>query len=203
MVRWSLTRSEGGLTVLGVWGVYFLTLFDFCFNLSYLLSLFLDCFRLFVYWGSILSPTEFLLCWFWAPCDSYIEINMDKCENKNSQMECSAIANGETSSNPNTRKLAVSWCCSTALSQFPSQNYFKTEKNLQAENFIFYYQRTIVPKRGGFKNRQVGKFHEVIWLPSVTFHLKIILRWKKFYKPKISYFITKENRATAGTMWFG
>ena len=33
----------------------------------------------------------------------------------------------------------VSWCCSTALSHFPSQNYFKTEKNLQAENFIFYY----------------------------------------------------------------
>ena len=56
----------------------------------------------------------------------------------------------------------VSLCCSTALSQFPSQNYFKTEKNLQAENFIFYYQRTIVPKRGGFKNRQVGEFHEVI-----------------------------------------
>ena len=35
---------------------YFRILFDFCFNLSYLLSLFLDCFRLFVYCGSILSP---------------------------------------------------------------------------------------------------------------------------------------------------
>ena len=38
--------------------------------------------------------------------DSYIGINMDKCENKNSQMECSAMANGETRSNLNTRKLA-------------------------------------------------------------------------------------------------
>ena len=39
-----------------------------------------------------------------------------------------------------------------------------------------------MPKRGGFKNRQVGEFYEVIRLPSVTFHLKIILRWKRFLK---------------------
>ena len=38
---------------------YFLILFDFCFNLSYLLSLSPDCFPLFVYCGSIHSLTEF------------------------------------------------------------------------------------------------------------------------------------------------
>ena len=67
-------------------------------------------------------------------------------------MECSAMANGDTRKNPRTRKL----------------------------KFIFYYLRTIVPKRDGFKNRQVGEFHDVIRLPSVTLHLKIILRLKRF-----------------------
>ena len=54
-------RSVRGLTKGGrSWRLslrvnYFRILFDFCFNLSYLLSLFLDCFRLFVYFGSVLS----------------------------------------------------------------------------------------------------------------------------------------------------
>ncbi|CAH3172933.1 unnamed protein product [Porites lobata] len=34
--------------------------------------------------------------------DRYMRINMGKCENKNSQMECSAMANGDTTINPRT-----------------------------------------------------------------------------------------------------
>ena len=77
----------------------------------------------------------------------------------------------------------VSWCCSTALSHFPSQNYFKTEKNLQAGKFhiLLLTDHRFVPKW----DRQVGEFHEVIRLPSVTFHLKIILRWKRFLQAEI------------------
>ena len=49
-----------------------------------------------------------------------MKINMDKCENKNSQMECSAMADGETSSDSRTGKLAgfldLSFYCSQSLS---------------------------------------------------------------------------------------
>ena len=39
----------------------------------------------------------------------YMRINMDKCRlNKNSRMECPAMADVETSSDPNTSKLAGS-----------------------------------------------------------------------------------------------
>ena len=50
----------------------------------------------------------------------YMRINMDKCrENKNSQMECPAMADGETSSDSSTRKLAgflMLFYCSQSLS---------------------------------------------------------------------------------------
>ena len=48
----------------------------FRFNLSYLFSLFLDCFRLFVCWGSILSQTylrrckEYCVQLWWALCEN-------------------------------------------------------------------------------------------------------------------------------------
>ena len=41
-------------------------------------------------------------------------------------------------------------------------------------------RKSLFTKKDGLKNRQVGEFHEVIRLPSVTIHLKIILRWKRF-----------------------
>ena len=38
--------------------------------------------------------------------DRYMRINTGKCENKNSRMECPAMADGETSTDSNTSKLA-------------------------------------------------------------------------------------------------
>ena len=70
--------------------------------------------------------------------DRYMIIT-DKCENKNSQRECSAMANGETSRNSSTRKLAgflMLFYCSQLLS---ISKLFYNGKNLQAEKFIFYY----------------------------------------------------------------
>ena len=64
----------------------------------------------------------------------------------------------------------VSWCCSTALSHFPSQNYFKTEKICKQKISYFI-------TNGPSIRAEVGEFHEVIRLSSVTFHLKIILRF--------------------------
>ena len=50
----------------------------------------------------------------------YMRINMDKCRlNKNSRMECPAMADVETSSDPNTSKLAgflMSFYCSQSPS---------------------------------------------------------------------------------------
>ena len=40
------------------------------------------------------------------------------------------------------------------------------------------------------KHAYVGGFLDVVLLLSVSFHLKIILKRKKIYKQKISYFIT-------------
>ena len=74
----------------------------------------------------------------------------------------------------------VSWCCSTALSHFPSQNYFITEK-IYKQKISYLITNGCVPKW----DRKVGDFHEVIRLPSVTFHLKIILRWKRFLQAEI------------------
>ena len=74
----------------------------------------------------------------------------------------------------------VSWCCSTALSHFPSQNYFITEK-IYKQKISYLITNGCVPKW----DRKVGEFHEVIRLPSVTFHLKIILRWKRFLQAEI------------------
>ena len=51
--------------------------------------------------------------------DRYMRINVGKCENKNSQMECPAMADGETIGNSSTRKLAgflMLFYCSQSLS---------------------------------------------------------------------------------------
>ena len=69
----------------------------------------------------------------------YMRINVGKCENKDSQMECPAMADGETNRNPNTRKLPgflMLFYCSQSLS---ISKLFYNGKNLQAENFISYY----------------------------------------------------------------
>ena len=79
--------------------------------------------------------------------DRYMRINMGKCrENKDSQMECPAMADWGTSSDSSAGKLAG--------------------------------------------------FLDVVLLLSATFYLKIILR-----RQKISNFITKDNRSTAGILW--
>ena len=67
------------------------------------------------------------------PCTNYagryMRINTDECrENINSQMECPAMADGETRGNSGTRKLAgflMLFYCSQSLA---SPNYFQTEK---------------------------------------------------------------------------
>ena len=93
--------------------------------------------------------------------DRYMRINMAKCENKNSRRECSAMANGDTRSNRSTRKLAGFLMCSTALSHFPSQNYLITEKFTSRKiHILLLTDDQFVPKRDGFKNRQVGEFHQ-------------------------------------------
>ena len=71
--------------------------------------------------------------------DRYMKINVGKCENKDSQMECPAMADGETNTDPNTRKLPgflMLFYCSQSLS---ISKLFYNGKNLQAEKFIFYY----------------------------------------------------------------
>ena len=78
------------------------------------------------------------------PCTNYdgryMRINTDECrENINSQMECPAMADGETRGNSGTRKLAgflMLFYCSQSLS---ISKLFSNGKNLRAENFISYY----------------------------------------------------------------
>ena len=115
-----------------------------------------------------------------------MRINMAKCENKNSRRECSAMANGDTRSNRKTRKLAGFLMCSTALSHFPSQNYLITEKIYKQKNS--YFMRVTNGRSIRAEKRRIQEqaswrvSSEVISirLPSVTFHLEIVLRWKKF-----------------------
>ena len=78
------------------------------------------------------------------PCTNdngrYMRINMDECrENKNSQMECPAMADYQTRKHSSTRKLAgflMLFYCSQSLS---ISKLFSNGKNLRAENFISYY----------------------------------------------------------------
>ena len=113
-----------------------------------------------------------------------MRINMAKCENKNSRRECSAMANGDTRSNRNTRKLAGFLMCSTALSHFPSQNYLITEKIYKQKNSYFITNgRSILAEKRRIQEQaswRVSSEVISIRLPSVTFHLEIVLRCKKF-----------------------
>ena len=137
-----------------------------------------------------------------------MRINMAKCENKSSRRECSAMANGDTRSNRNTRKLAGFLMCSTALSHFPSQNYLITEKIYKQKNSYFITnRRSILAEKRRIQEQaswRVSSEVISIRLPSVTFHVEIVLRWKKFLQAEnlAVFYYTKDNRATAGTMWF-
>ena len=76
----------------------------------------------------------------------------------------------------------VSWCCSTALSHFPSPNYFQTEKI--CEQKISY----LITNGPSIRAEMRQESWRVSWsdsMPSVTFHLKIILRWKRFLQAEI------------------
>ena len=84
------------------------------------------------------------------PCTNYdgryMRINMDECrENINSQMECPAMADGETRRNSGTRKL-------------------------------------------------IGGFLDVVLLLSVTFHLQIIFKRKKFASRKFHILLLMDHR---------
>ena len=123
---------------------YFRILSDFCFNLSYLLSLLQTVF-VFLFTVEVYSSSRSFsyIDDDGSGCtnneDRYMRINMAKCENKNSRRECPAMANGETRSKLNTRKLAgflMLFYCSQSLS---ISKLFNNGKNLQAEKFIFYY----------------------------------------------------------------
>ena len=78
----------------------------------------------------------------------------------------------------------VSWCCSSALSHFPSQNYFITEKIYKQKNSYFITNgRSIRAEKRRIQEQaswRVSSEVISIRLPSVTFHLEIVLRWKKF-----------------------
>ena len=131
--------------------------------------------------------------------DRYMRINMGKCrENKDSQMECPAMADWGTSSDSSAGKLLgfldvvlllsatfylkiilkgkkftsrkfhilllktivpkweiqaqvswrVSWCDSTVLSHFPSQNHFTMEKISTSRKFRIFLPKKIARLRG-------------------------------------------------------
>ena len=157
---------------------YFRILFDFCFNLSYLLSLLQTVF-VFLFTVEVYSSSQSFsyIEDDGSGCtnnkDRYMRINKDKCENKNSRRECPAMADEETSSYSSTRKLAGFLMCSTAVSHFPSQNYLITEKIYKQKNSYFITNgRSIRADLRTGTGQRVSS--EVIRLPSVTFHLKII-----------------------------
>ena len=72
--------------------------------------------------------------------DRYMRINMGKCrENKDSQMECPAMADWGTNSDSSAGKLAGFLDVVLLLSATFYLKIILKGKNLQAENFIFYY----------------------------------------------------------------
>ena len=80
----------------------------------------------------------------------------------------------------------VSWCCSTALSHFPPQNYFKTKK-ISKQKISYFITNGRSFQNGRFKHRHwLTSF--IMWFDcrqslSVS---KSFLDGKDFYKPKFN-----------------
>ena len=68
-----------------------------------------------------------------------------------------------------------------------------TWTNVKIKTRKWNAQRWRMAKRVAIQTRVSWRFLDVVLLLSVSFHLKIILKRKKIYKQKISYFITNER----------